>query len=110
MRWLPALVMMLVSLLSYIDRSMLALLSPTILKETHLSDAQYGWIISSFSIAYMIGNPVWGHLLDRIGLGAGMLAAVALWTAASASHTLCGGVLSFAIARAALGFGEGATF
>jgi ACS family hexuronate transporter-like MFS transporter len=40
----------------------------------------------------------------------GMLAAVALWTGASASHALCAGLLGFAVARAALGFGEGATF
>jgi ACS family hexuronate transporter-like MFS transporter len=102
--------MMLVSLLSYLDRNTLALLSPTILKETHLSGEDYGWVISSFSAAYMLGNPVWGRLLDRIGLRWGMLAAVALWSAASASHALCATFLGFAAARAALGFGEGATF
>jgi ACS family hexuronate transporter-like MFS transporter len=110
MRWVPALAMMLVSLLSYVDRNALALLAPTILAENHLTDEQYGWIISSFSVAYMIGNPTWGRLLDRVGLRLGMLVAVSLWTASSASHALCAGLLSFAVARAALGFGEGATF
>jgi MFS transporter, ACS family, hexuronate transporter len=110
MRWLPAVAMMLVSLLSYIDRNALALLSPTILRETKLSGEQYGWIVSAFSVAYMIGNPVWGRWLDRIGLRWGMLVAVALWSVASASHALCSGLIGFAVARAALGFGEGATF
>ena len=41
--------------------------APTILRETGLSGEQYGFIISAFSIAYMVGNPVWGILLDRIG-------------------------------------------
>jgi ACS family hexuronate transporter-like MFS transporter len=39
-----------------------------------------------------------------------MLAAVSFWTLASASHAFAAGFLGFAIARAALGFGEGATF
>ena len=102
--------MLLVSLISYIDRNTLALLIPTIMKETHLSAEQYGFIVSAFSIAYMISNPLWGSLLDRMGLRIGMLVAVSFWTAASMSHALAAGFLSFAIARTALGFGEGATF
>jgi ACS family hexuronate transporter-like MFS transporter len=102
--------MLLVSLISYIDRNTLALLSPTILKETGLSVEQYGWIISSFSIAYMIGNPVWGKILDRFGLPLGMTASVSFWTLASAAHAFAQGFWSFAAARLALGFGEGATF
>ena len=47
--------MTLVSMISYIDRNTLALLAPTILRDTHLSGEQYGFIISSFSIAYMLG-------------------------------------------------------
>jgi MFS transporter, ACS family, hexuronate transporter len=109
-RWLPCGSMMLVSLISYIDRQTLAQLSPTILKETHLSDEQFMLIISAFSITYMIANPLWGRALDRIGVFAGMIAAVALWSAASASHALAAGFFGFAAARALLGFGEGATF
>lgn len=108
--WIPALSMMLVSLISYVDRNTLALLAPTILKETGLSGEQYGWIISAFSVTYMIGNPVWGRWLDRIGLLRGMTIAVGFWTVASVSHALATGFRSFAFARAALGFGEGATF
>jgi ACS family hexuronate transporter-like MFS transporter len=109
-RWLPTVAMMLVSLISYIDRNTLALLAPTILKETQLTAREYGWIISAFSVAYMIGNPLWGRLLDRIGVRIGMLVAVSLWTLASASHALAAGLVGFAAARALLGFGEGATF
>ncbi|WP_394823573.1 MFS transporter [Pendulispora albinea] len=108
--WLPTVAMMLVSIVSYIDRNTLAILSPTILRETNLSAEQYGWIISAFSFAYMAGNPFWGHVLDRIGVRVGMTIAVAVWTAASTSHAFASGLLTFAAARAVLGFGEGATF
>jgi ACS family hexuronate transporter-like MFS transporter len=102
--------MLLVSLISYIDRNTLALLAPTILQQTGLSAEEYGFVISGFSIAYMLSNPLWGRWLDRFGLRLGMLLAVSVWTLASASHALAGGFLGFAVARAVLGFGEGATF
>ncbi len=102
--------MWLVSLISYIDRNTLALLAPVILEETGMSAEQYGYVISAFSIAYMIGNPLWGILLDRFGLRTGMLSAVSFWTLASTAHAFAGGFWSFAVARAMLGFGEGATF
>lgn len=109
-QWLPVISLMLVSVISYVDRTTMALLAPTILRETHISNQQYGFIVSAFSIAYMIGNPVWGLILDRIGTRLGMLISVTLWTAASASHAFAGNFTAFAVARGALGFGEGATF
>jgi len=109
-QWIPCLTMLLVSLISYIDRNTLALLAPAILAETGLSAEQYGWIISAFSVAYMAGNPIWGRLLDRMGLREGMFASVGFWTVASTAHAFASGFWSFAAARAALGFGEGATF
>ena len=109
-RWIPALTMLAVSLISYIDRNALAILAPTILRETGLSGQQYGFVISAFSIAYMLANPLWGRLLDRFGLRRGMSVAVGCWTLASMSHAFTGGLAGFGAARAALGFGEGATF
>src|SRR3954447_20987809 len=109
-RWIPAATMLAVSLISYIDRNTLAILAPTILRETGLSGEQYGFIISAFSIAYCLANPIWGRVLDRAGLRRGMSVAVGCWTLASVSHAFAGGLWSFAAARAALGFGEGATF
>src|SRR5665213_3612031 len=102
--------MWLVSLISYVDRNTLAILAPVILTETHLNAEQYGFIISCFSVAYMIGNPVWGLILDRWGVRRGMTTAVGIWTLASAAHALATGFWSFGIARAVLGAGEGATF
>ena len=91
--------MLMVSFISYLDRNTLAVLAPTILKETHLNNEQYGFIISAFSIAYMLGNPVWGFLLDRIGLRRGMTASVFLWTIASTLHAFVTGLPGFAVAR-----------
>src|SRR6202046_365380 len=108
--WVPVVVMMSCSWLSYVDRQALAVISPMILKDTGLSASSYADSISVFSIVYMIANPLWGSLLDYVGLRVGMLAAVGIWTLASASHAWVGGFLGFAVARGVLGFGEGATF
>jgi ACS family hexuronate transporter-like MFS transporter len=108
--WAPTGAMLLLSLLSYVDRQTLAVLGPAILKETGLNAEQYGWVISAFSVAYLVGNPVWGRALDRFGVRAGLALAAAMWTCASVSHAFASDVVGFAIARAALGFGEGATF
>lgn len=109
-QWIPAISMMLVSLISYIDRNTLALLAPTMLAELQLSGEQYGWVVSGFSIAYMLGNLLWGRWIDRFGLPIAMSAAVAFWSLCSASHALTAGFLTLFLARTALGFGEGATF
>jgi ACS family hexuronate transporter-like MFS transporter len=108
--WLPSVSMLLVSLISYLDRNIMAILAPVILHDTHLNAEQYGFIISCFSVAYMFGNPLWGRLLDRWGVRRGMTAAVGLWSVAAIAHTWATGFWSFGIARAVLGAGEGATF
>ncbi len=103
-------VMMTCSWLSYIDRQALAVISPMILKDTGLSASAYADAVSAFSFAYMIANPLWGSVIDYVGLRVGMLAAVGIWTLASASHAWVAGFLGFAAARTLLGLGEGATF
>lgn len=109
-RWVPTAAMLLLSLLSYVDRNVLAQLSHIILPETHLSGQDYGLVISAFSLAYSLGNPVWGKLIDRFGVRVGAAVAALIWTLASTSHAFVTGFVSFAVARAVLGFGEGATF
>src|SRR5678810_1135939 len=77
--WAPALSMTLLGLLSYVDRSVLAILSPMILADLHLSATQYGYAILVFSLCYMVANPLWGFWMDRAGLWSVVLIAVLLW-------------------------------
>ena len=108
--WIPCGGMALASALAFVDRQLLAVLAPTIRDEIGLTAADFGDVFFYFFLAYTIGNPVWGSLIDYAGLRIGMLAAVAIWSVASFSHALMAGFLGFALARAFLGFGEGATF
>jgi ACS family hexuronate transporter-like MFS transporter len=108
--WTGPVVMLAATLISYIDRQALAVLAPMILRETGLTGADFGVILSFFSISYMLANPLWGSVLDYVGLRAGMAIAVAIWTVASTSHAWVTGFVGFAIARTILGIGEGAVF
>ena len=108
--WIPCIAMAACSWLAFVDRQVLAVLSPTILKETGLSAQDYGTAFSFFFYVYAAANLLWGSLLDYLGLRFGMVAAVAIWSVASASHGLMSGFWGFAFARGLLGLGEGATF
>jgi ACS family hexuronate transporter-like MFS transporter len=102
--------MALCSWLSFVDRQVLTILAPTIIRDTGLTPQNFTDAATFFFLAYTLGNPVWGSILDFVGLRAGMLLAVAVCTGASASHALMGSFAGFAAARAVLGLGEGATF
>jgi ACS family hexuronate transporter-like MFS transporter len=102
--------MALCSWLSFVDRQVLQILAPTIMKDTALTPQHFTDAASFFFLTYTLGNPVWGSVLDRFGLRVGMLMAVAIWTAASMSHAAMTTFAGFALARAVLGLGEGATF
>src|SRR5580658_5065864 len=95
--WIPSATMMLCGVLAYVDRQTLAVLSPTILHDTGMSTEAYGKALSAFSLAYMIGGPLWGSFLDFIGLRLGIILAVAIWSVASISHAWVGGLLGFAL-------------
>jgi ACS family hexuronate transporter-like MFS transporter len=108
--WWPSAVMMLGTVLSYFDRLVLALLAPMILRDTHMSVADYGVMVASFSYTYMVSTFCWGPLLDRVTVRTGMTIAFLIWAVASFSHSLVTGLVGFAIARAFLGIGEGTIF
>ncbi len=108
--WSPCVAMLSLSFISLMDRSILSILSPVILRDLHLSGEQYGVGILVFSICYMFANPVWGLSMDRIGLVVSTSLAVGMWSLASGAHALVSSFAGLCFARGVLGFGEGATF
>ena len=108
--WVPCIGMALCSWLSFVDRQVLNILAPTIIKDTGLTNQDFTAATSFFFLTYTLGNPVWGSVIDYIGLRKGMLLAVAVWTGASMSHSWMASFAGFALARAVLGLGEGGTF
>src|SRR5262249_10510698 len=61
-RWFILAVFVLSTTISYLDRQMLAALAPTVQGEFSLSDAQYGLLLTAFSIPYAVMAPFAGLL------------------------------------------------
>lgn len=105
-RWLVLSIFVLSSTINYLDRQTLATLAPVLRAELHLSNAEYGWIVSAFSITYAACAPFAGLLIDRIGLDRGVSLAVGLWSLAALSTGLVRGFGGLLLCRAALGLAE----
>src|SRR5450756_1982632 len=73
LRWLAAGVLVLSTALSFVDRQVLAALTPLLKDEFHLSNEGYGYIVSAFSLAYAVFAPVAGLFIDRVGLNLSLI-------------------------------------
>ncbi len=107
-RWLVLSVFVLCSAINYLDRQTLSTLAPLVRAEFHLSNAQYGLILSVFSIAYAACAPFAGMLIDRIGLNRAMGIAVAVWSCAGISTGFTRGLGGLLGCRGVLGMSEAA--
>ena len=108
LRWLVLSVFVLSTALNYLDRLLLAALAPTLKSEFHLSNTQYGGVISVFSIVYALAAPVAGWFIDRVGLNVGITVSMAVWSLAGMRTGITqsfGGLLA---SRTVLGIGEAA--
>ncbi|MGZ3422061.1 MAG: spinster family MFS transporter [Polyangiales bacterium] len=93
--------------LNYVDRYLVAAVSPKFQEELHLSDFQTGLAISAFMVGYFATSPIFGKLGDRGGRRTVLVAVgVALWSAATALSGLAQGATSLVLARVFVGVGE----
>ena len=109
-RWRILALLFFATTINYIDRQVIGILKPFIAKDLGWDEADYGYIVTAFHIAYALGLLTTGRLLDRFGVRIGYLWAVFSWSLAGMAHAAASGVGSFAIARFALGIGESANF
>lgn len=108
--WLVAIVATLTMTVSYIDRATLAVLAPTVTKVLNISETEYGWLTSAFSIAYLVATPISGWMIDRVGARRGLVGSVLVWTAVAALHAVVPGFGILFALRIALGIAEGPSF
>jgi len=108
LRWVAIFIFIFSSMLNYLDRQLLAAVAPSLRSEFHLSNHQYGQILSVFSILYAVVAPAAGLFIDRIGLNAGIGIAVLVWSVAGASTGLTSTVSGLIGSRSVLGIAEAA--
>ncbi len=95
---------------SYVDRQALAALAPTVCKALAIDHEQYGWVIAAFSLAYLVGAPVSGALLDHLGARRGLVYAILAWSAVAAVQAVVPGFVTLVALRIALGLAESPSF
>lgn len=105
-RWLVLAVFVCSTAINYLDRQTLATLAPLLRSEFHLSNAQYGLILTAFSITYAVSAPFAGMLTDRIGLSRAISLAVGLWSCAGIATGFTRGLTGLIGCRAVLGVAE----
>jgi ACS family hexuronate transporter-like MFS transporter len=96
--------------INYVDRQVLGILAPTLQRDLHWTETDYGDIVSWFSFAYALGFLAAGRAMDWIGVRRGLAAAVVAWSVAAIGHAFARTVVGFSFARAMLGVSESAIF
>jgi MFS family permease len=93
--------------LNYVDRYLVAAVSPKFQEELVLSDFQTGLAISAFMVGYFATSPIFGKLGDKGGRRTVLVAVgVALWSIATVVSGLAHGPISLIAARVFVGVGE----
>jgi MFS transporter, ACS family, hexuronate transporter len=110
LRWSICAMLFYATTVNHMDRQVLGILSVTLHHCIGWTEAQYGYIVAAFQVAYAIGLLVAGRLIDRIGTRAGYALIMAVWSLAAASHALARTPLGFGMARFFLGLGEPGNF
>lgn len=108
--WAVAIVATLTMTVSYIDRHTLAMLAPSVKKALDISETEYGWLTSAFSVAYLVATPLSGWWIDRVGARRGLVASVLVWSVVAALHCVVPGFGVLFALRIALGLAEGPSF
>lgn len=135
-RWVICALLFFAATINYIDRQVIGILKPTLVKEFGWPDERiYAAIVFSFQLAYALGFLFAGRIIDRLGTRRGFAIAVTLWSAAAVAHaasdlfpalkiptlnldaasglsvvSVTGAAAGFAAARFALGLGEAGNF
>jgi ACS family hexuronate transporter-like MFS transporter len=109
-RWVICGLLFLASTLNYIDRQVISILKPMIIKWPGWSEFEYGQVISFFQLAYAGMMLFAGAMIDKIGIKKGFTIAIIFWSLAAMGHAISGAVASFIVWRVLLGLGEAANF
>ncbi len=109
-RWVICALLLFGTTKNYMDRNVLGVLNKTLQHDLGWSEVDFSNLVIAFQLAYAAGMLFTGRLIDKLGTRLGYALAMVFWSLASMGTALGNSLTSFAISRAALGFGEAAVF
>ena len=109
-RWWILILISLMYLICYMDRSNISVAQPEIAKQFHLSKSAMGLVLAAFTWAYALGQVPAGWLGDRFGAKKVLTVIMTWWSAAAMMTGAAIGLWSLFGARFLLGAGEAGAF
>ena len=105
-RWVLLALLIVASILNYVDRQVIAVLKPMIETDMGWSDADYGKLASLFQLSAAVAYVGTGWIVDRLGVKWATPAGVFTWSLSAMAHGWAMTMGQFAAARIALGATE----
>jgi MFS family permease len=96
--------------INYVDRGNLATAAPLIKADLHLSNIQYGTLVSAFFWVYVPAQIVAAWFIQRFNAYRTLTVGLALWSAATLATGFASGFAMLLMLRVLLGLGESASF
>jgi len=106
LRWVLAGMLFLATMINYLDRTALSIVSVDVRREFGLSESDYGQILTLFLAAYAVMYAGSGYIVDRLGTKKGFAVFIAGWSVAQMLHAFTVGKWSLAGCRFLLGLTE----
>ncbi len=107
-RWVVLALFYLSSVLNYLDRSVMAALSPLLREQLGFTLTDYGWLQGIFSAFYAFSAPIAGLLVDRYGLTLATIGAVGFWSIAGLARGLATNFIGLMSTHTVMGIFESA--
>src|SRR5262249_35157172 len=109
-KWSVCGLLLLATMINYMDRQTLVQLADLILHELRLDEGHYGRMEAAFAYAFAFGALLMGWLADRVNVRWLYPAAVLVWSAAGFATGLAGGFAGLLACRFALGLAAAANW
>src|SRR6202790_5676895 len=109
-RWLVLLLISLMYMITYMNRTSITIASPSMAKEFGLSQTAVGIVFSVFLWAYAFGQIPLGSLADRLGPRLVLLIIVPFWSFMTAMTAIAGGFASLILILFVFAFAEAGAF
>ena len=109
-RWWILILISMMYLICYMDRSNISVAQPEIAKQFHLSKSAMGLVLAAFTWAYALGQVPAGWLGDHFGAKKVLTVIMSWWSVAAMMTGAAVGLVSLFGARFLLGVGEAGAF
>ena len=106
LRWWIAFLLCLSTLINYLDRQAISVVSVDIRREFGLNEEDYSQILTLFFLAYAIMYAGSGYIIDRLGTRRGFALFISGWSISQLLHGFAIGKWSLASCRFLLGLSE----